>query len=342
MATGIRQISMRQLRALAAVARSRSVTDAAKKLNLTQPAVTLQLNNLEDLAGLPILQRTPEGMVLTEAGEAILQLHDRVDAAVDECSTALDMLKGLTGGRVAIGAVSTAKYFAPFVIAAFSRRHPAIDLKLTIGNREDVLQGLRDYALDLAITGRPPEDIALERRLIGPHPHVIIGPADHPLLTREGLTVKDLAGETFIIREPGSGTRALMESLFADAGFTPNIGMEISSNETIKQAVMAGLGVAFISGHTVASELQDGRLAVLPVKGLPLMRQWFVVRRLDKAMLPPHGVLMDFIGAEASHFLPVLAAEHEKDPEAQGAAGRKRPVQPVDFEAKSFPTDGAA
>lgn len=316
---------MRQLRALAAVARSRNVTEAAGRLNLTQPAVTLQLNNLEDLAGLPILQRTPDGMAPTEAGEAILQLHDRVEAAVDECATALDMLKGLTGGRVAIGAVSTAKYFAPFVIAAFSRRHPAIDLKLTIGNREDVLQGLRDYSLDLAITGRPPADIALEKVLIGDHPHVIVGPADHPLVGRRGLTARDLVDETFIIREPGSGTRALMETLFADTGVVPRIGMEISSNETIKQAVMAGLGVAFISGHTVAHELQDGRLAVLPLAGLPLVRQWFVVRRLDKAMLPPHRVLMDFIGAETSRFLPSLGPDRGPDRDGRGRGGKSGP-----------------
>lgn len=309
MSTGIRQISMRQLRALATVARSRSVTEAARKLNLTQPAVTLQLNNLADLAGLPILQRTPEGMVPTEAGLAILQLHDRMDAAIDDCQTALDMLKGVTGGRVAIGAVSTAKYFAPFVIAAFSKLHPAIDLRLVIGNREEVLKGLQDYALDLAITGRPPEDVNLDRRVIGDHPHVIVAPPGHPLTVRKDLAVPDLMQETFIIRESGSGTRILMESLFRGAGVTPRIGMEIGSNETIKQAVMAGLGIAFISGHTVASELADGRLVVLKVKGLPLVRQWHVVRRHDKALLPPHQVLMEFIAAEAQRFLPRFESE---------------------------------
>lgn len=295
---------MRQLRALAAVARSRNVTEAANRLGLTQPAVTLQLKNLEDLAGLPILQRTADGMVPTEAGAAILALTDRVEAAVEDCATALDMLKGLTGGRVAIGAVSTAKYFVPFVIAAFSRLHPAIELSLTIGNREDVVGGLRDFTLDLAITGRPPDDLVVERLLIGPHPHVIVGPAGHPLAGGEPVPVQALVDETFIIREPGSGTRALMEKLFREAALSPRIGMEISSNETIKQAVMAGLGIAFISAHTVATEVQDGRLALLPVEGLPVVRDWFVVRRTDKALLPPARVLMEFIGTEAGAFLP--------------------------------------
>ena len=301
-----RQVTLRQMRALAAVAHSRSVTEAAGRLGLTQPAVTLQLKNLEDLAGLPILQRTQQGMQPTQAGTALLRLHDRMEAALVDCGNALDMLKGLTGGRVSIGAVSTAKYFAPFVIAEFARQHPAIELKLTIGNREDVLQGLRDYSLDLAISGRPPADLDLDKRLIGDHPHVVIGPANHPLAKLAHVDLSELANETFIIREQGSGTRMLMEHMLRETGLTPRIGMEISSNETIKQAVMAGLGISFISAHTVAGEVEDGRLAVLHVEGLPLVRQWFVVRRADKALLPPAEALMDFLGMEANRFLPEI------------------------------------
>ena len=204
MASGIRLISMRQLRALAAVAHGRSVSEAAQRLSLTQPAVSLQLKNFEELAGLPILQRTQDGMVPTEAGEAILKLNERLEDALDDCATALDMLKGLTGGRVAIGAVSTAKYFAPFVIAAFSKLYPTIDLKLTIGNREEVMQGLRDFSLDLAITGRPPLDLDLETKPIGDHPHLIVGPPDHPLADQRAAR-RDRA---LPARPSSSGSRA--------------------------------------------------------------------------------------------------------------------------------------
>jgi LysR family transcriptional regulator for metE and metH len=169
-----------------------------------------------------------------------------------------------------------------------------------------VVQGLRDYSLDLAISGRPPADLDLDKRLIGDHPHVVIGPAHHPLAKFHHVDLRTLVNETFIIREPGSGTRILMENLFREIGLTPRIGMEISSNETIKQAVMAGLGIAFISAHTVAGEIEDGRLAVLHIEGLPLVRQWYVVRRADKALLPPAEALMDFLGVEAARFLPVV------------------------------------
>ncbi|MHB2168567.1 LysR family transcriptional regulator [Alsobacter sp. R-9] len=304
----IRAASIRQLRALAVVARSRNVTEAAQKLGVTQPAVTLQLRTLEDLAGLPLMHRTPQGMHLTEAGQAVLHLHDRVEAALEDCGHALDLLKGLGGGRVSIGVVSTAKYFAPFVIGAFARLHPAIELILTIGNREQIMDGLRQFRLDIAITGRPPADLDLERRLLGDHPHVIIAPTDHPLAGRARCAVHDLAQETFIIRERGSGTRALMEAVLQGAGVVPHVGMEIDSNETIKQAVMAGLGIAFISGHTVAREIADGRLAVLRVEGLPVVRQWFAVRRADKILLPPAAALLDYIGREAGHFLPAVPA----------------------------------
>jgi LysR family transcriptional regulator for metE and metH len=297
-------MSLRQLRALAAVAGCRSVTEAADRLNLTQPAVTLQLKNLQEIVGLPLLQRTSDGMVPTDAGRALLALSERVEAAIGDCGETIDRIAGLTGGRVSIGAVSTAKYFAPFAIAAFAERHPDIELKLTIGNRGEIIQGLRDYSLDVAITGRPPPDLDLEKRLIGDHPHVIIAPPGHRLAGARQVTVRDLAGETFLIRELGSGTRILMESIFEAAGVAPTIGMEIGSNETIKQAVMAGLGIAFISGHTVARELADGRLATLAVEGLPVIRQWYVVRRSDKVLLPPGQALMDFLGAEARHYLP--------------------------------------
>jgi LysR family transcriptional regulator for metE and metH len=297
-------LTLRQLRAFAATLASGSQTTAAQTLGVTQPAVTLQLQNLQDLAGLPLLQRTPEGPVATDAGRALLDLNTRIKLALDDCIQALQAIKGLSGGRVAIGAVSTGKYFVPAAIGAFVRRHPNIEMKLTIGNRSEIMQGLRDYTLDVAITGRPPSDLDLEKRLIGDHPNVIIAPPDHPLAKRRGLKLADLACEFFLVREPGSGTRLLMQRFLDDAVFQPKIGMEIDSNETIKQAVMAGLGIAFISGHTVASEIEHGRLIALDIEGLPMVRQWFVVRRVDKPLLPPAQALLEFLSQEAVRFLP--------------------------------------
>jgi len=192
----------------------------------------------------------------------------------------------------------------PFAISGFSKLHPEIEVRLTIGNRKEIGAALRGYDLDFAIMGRPPVDIEMDVRLIGDHPHVIIAPTAHRLARKSKLALADLALETFLTREPGSGTRGLMEQLFESAGVRPTIGMEMSSNETIKQAVIAGLGIAFISAHTVATELDERRLAMLDVVGLPIIRQWFVVSRKDKVLLPPAQAMQRFLGDQGAQFLP--------------------------------------
>ena len=300
----LRELTIRQLRALGAVHRDRSVTAAAKRLHLTQPAVTLQIRNLQALAGLPLIQRTGDGMLLTDAGREVLALSERIEAAITNCETSLEMMAGKTAGRVSIGAVSTAKYFVPFMISGFSRLHPNVDVTLSIGNRQEIGTALRGYDLDFAIMGRPPADIDMDVRLIGDHPHVIIAPTGHRLARKSRIALADLAEETFLMREPGSGTRGLMEQLFETARVRPKIGMAMSSNETIKQAVIAGLGIAFISAHTVATELDERRLVTLDVDGLPVVRQWFVLSRKDKILLPPARAMLEFLGARGAQFLP--------------------------------------
>jgi len=302
----VRELTLRQLRALATVQRTRSVTAAANELHLTQPAVTLQLRNLQELAGLPLIQRTGDGMLLTDAGREVLTLCERVEAAVLDCQTALEMITGKTAGRISIGAVSTAKYFVPFAISGFSKLHPHLDINLTIGNRERISAALRGYELDFVIMGRPPIDLDMNVHLIGDHPHVIIAPTAHRLAQRPRLTLADLADETFLMREPGSGTRGLMENLFEAAHVRPKTGMAMSSNETIKQAVIAGLGIAFISAHTVATELDERRLVTLDVEGLPVVRQWFVLSRKDKVLMPPAQAMLEFLSAKGAQFLPRL------------------------------------
>ncbi len=297
-------VTLRQLRALAAVSSTGSVTGAARRVGLTQPAVTLQLRALQDLVGLPLIRRAKSGIALTDAGRELVALRHRIDAALGDSGAVIDALKGLSGGAVAVGAVSTAKYFVPFAIAGFSKRFPKILINLSIGNRKEVLGAFRDYALDVAITGRPPEDMDLERRLIGDHPHMVVAPPDHPLARRRKLALSDLRGENFLVREPDSGTRLLMQRAFSELRFEARIGMEIDSNETIKQAVMAGLGVAFISGHTVASELADGRLIALDIQGMPIVRQWYVVWRKDRPLLPAAMALSEYFSTSSSRFLP--------------------------------------
>jgi LysR family transcriptional regulator for metE and metH len=306
-----RRTSLRQLRALGAVARTGNVTAAAEQLAVTPPAVAQQLRLLEDaLGGVPLIERTPAGARPTDAGREALTALGRIEAALADCAAAIESLRGMEGGRVAVGVISTAKYFAPFALAAFQRAHPRVEMRVLVGNRQEMLAALGGFELDVAVMGRPPQDFPVERAVIGDHPHVIIAPPGHPLARRGRRRVKlpDVARETFLLREPGSGTRDLMRRLFGAADLAGGPRIEIGSNETIKQAVMAGMGVALLSAHTIAAEVADGRLTVLEVEGLPVVRQWFVVRRSEKRLLPAAQALWDHLARSGAQFLPRTGA----------------------------------
>jgi DNA-binding transcriptional LysR family regulator len=308
----MRNITLKHLRLVESAARLGSFTAAAEANHVTPPAVTMQMRQLEDEVGLPLFDRDGRGLTPTAAGQEVLLAARKVEAVLTECLEALVALKSLDGGRVTVGVVSTAKYFAPRMLAAFAKKHPKIELQLVVGNRREVVAQFEAGLFDVCVMGRPPETCEIESDRIGPHPHVIVAPPDHPLAKKRHLGPAVLAGETFLVREIGSGTRTLMEGFFAHAGVQPVIGMEIGSNETIKQAVMAGLGLAFISGHTIAAELADGRLVVLDVSGLPLERTWYVVRLAARRLMPAARALRDFLVADGGTFLPKMPAPRRR------------------------------
>lgn len=312
--TGRTRVTLKQLRALDATVRTGTISKAAQRLGVTPPAVTMQMRLLEEEVGLPLLEKTTSGLRPTDAGAVVLDTAHRCEAALEDCYTALQALRGAGGGRVRVGVVSTAKYFAPRALAAFSHAHPNVEVRLSVGNRSATIDALRDYELDFAVMGRPPQSFEVQQAVIGDHPHVIVAPPDHAMARTHRLPISKLAKETFLLREEGSGTRMLMQRLFAEVGLNPNIGMEMGSNETIKQAVMAGLGIALISAHTVAPEVKEGRLAILDVSGLPVVRQWFVVRRSGKDLMPAAQALWDFLAASCADFLPRLATKKSAKP----------------------------
>jgi len=303
----MRHFTLKQLRAFAETVRQGSVTGAAHILNVTPPAVSLQLKLLEEMAGLPLLIRDERGFRPTDAGQVVVDTAQRVEAVLRDGGEALRALRGGAHGTVHVGVVSTAKYFAPHALAAFRALHPEIELKLSVGNRDETAAALRNYDLDFAVMGRPPRDFAVEQERVGPHPHIVIAQPGHRLARRGDVTLDMLAGETFLTREAGSGTRSLTDQLIARMGHTPPIAMEISSNETIKQAVMAGLGVALISAHTVAQEVNEGRLDIIHSEGLPVVRMWYVVRRADRPLLPATRMLWRYFAEEVNAMLPQIS-----------------------------------
>ena len=304
----MRNLTLRHLRTVRAIVREGSIAKASKGLGLTGPAVTLQLKQMEDELGLALFDRTNEGMRPTDAGRRLFDAAQAVDERLGQFADEIEALKGLSAGHLRLGAVSTAKYFAPKMMAAFMRSHPKIAITLSVGNREETIASLHDHEIDVALMGRPPKDFAVRAALFGDHPLVIIAPPDHPLAGARDISKEAIAREQFLIREPGSGTRISLEIFLSDIpGRLDSLGTEMGSNETIKQAVMAGLGIAFISAHTIAQEVELGRLVTLDVVGMPIRRQWYSVSRADRSLTPAMQAFETFLAKSGAQHLPLVA-----------------------------------
>ena len=316
----MRGVTIRQLQIFAVAAGHLSFARASEQLHLTQSAVSLQIKQLEELAGIALFERRGRRVRLTEAGEALVTYAQRVLDALKDADAAISALKGLRGGRISVGVVSTAKYFAPALLARFEQRHPAVRVTLSVNNREVIVRELEKNEIDVAIMGTPPQRIDTDAVPFADHPLAIIAAPSHPLAHAKRIPLERLAGEPFLVREQGSGTRSSMERFFAERGFAPRIRSVMSSNETIKQAVMAGMGLALISRHTIGLETQTGRLIELDVVGLPLMRRWYVVRRAGAFVSPATAAFVEFV-VEAA---PALLAElHPARPRATATSTRR-------------------
>ncbi|VFU07501.1 HTH-type transcriptional regulator CbbR [Methylocella tundrae] len=308
----MRRLTLKHLETIVAVAESGTIAAAADDLNVTAAALTSRIKLLEDDVGVALFDRTGGRLRLTDAGQEVVKIATRIDLALAELKATLSAHKDKHAGRVTIGVASTAKYFAPRLIAAFARGNPRIEIAVTVGNRATIVAALRDYAIDMALMGSPPADFPVFSKVFGPHPQVVIAPPEHSMAKRAGIDKAELCHEGFIIREEGSGTRNVFDTFFGGlAPSPPRVHIEIGSNETVKQAVMAGLGLTLISAHTVEAEVAEGRLAILDVVGMPIMRQWFAVRHGGRELSPAAKTMWDFVVSDGRGFLPKIALPRE-------------------------------
>jgi LysR family transcriptional regulator, low CO2-responsive transcriptional regulator len=291
----MRNVTLRQMRVFTSVARHLSFTRAARELHLTQPAVSQQIKLLEAEVGMPLFEQIGRKVQLAPAGTELLRYAHQTIELLREAAESLAAMRGLKRGVLQLGAVSTAKYFAPSLLSAFTPAYPEVTIKFAVGNREEVIKHLAGNEVDLAIMGRPPRELDTDAEAFARHPLVIIAAPAHPLASKRRIPLRQLANEQFLIREEGSGTRASMEHVFRERRIPFRVSMEISSNETIKQAVMAGMGISFLSAHTVGLELAAGKLAILDVVGLPIMRDWYVIHLREKRLSPIAGAFRAFL-----------------------------------------------
>ena len=299
----MRNVTLRQMRVFAAVARHLSFTRAARELHLTQPAVSQQVKLLEQEVGMPLFEHIGRKVHLAPAGVELLRYTDQAMELLRQAGESLAAMRGLKRGVLKLGAVSTAKYFAPSLLSAFKPAYPEVTLELALGNREEIIRQLAANEIDLVIMGRPPRELKTVAAPFAKNPLVVIASASHPLAQRRRIKLSQLESESFLIRETGSGTRASMERVFRELGFPLKVAMEVSSNETIKQAVMAGMGISFISRHTVGLELAAGKLVVLDVVGLPIIRDWYVIHLQDKRLAPIPVAFRAFLLEHGAHIL---------------------------------------
>lgn len=299
----MKNATFRQLRVFTEVARHLSFARAAETLHLTPPAVTMQVKELEGHVGLPLFERSGRKVALTTAGEYMLVYARKMLATLKDAEDAAARLQQLEVGTLTIGMVSTAKYFLPRLLAEFQREHEGIEIRLAVGNRDQLVSMLHGNEVDIAIMGRPPKELATRAEPFAAHPHVFVAPTDHPLLRIGHPTVSSLQPYGFILRERGSGTRAAMEKFFESSRVEPRVTMEMSSNETIKQAVMAGMGLSFLSLHTIGLELEHKLISVLDVEGTPIVRAWNVVHTLSKLLSPAAEAFRYFMLEQAESHL---------------------------------------
>lgn len=303
----IRSLTLRQLQIFIVASRHASFARAAEELHLTQPAISMQIRQLEGAIGLALFERVGRRLTLTEAGERLTHHASRILGEIKDAEDAMMSLQSADSGSIAVGIVSSATHFAPKLLALYSRQYPKVDVHFSVGNRESLLRLLQDNAIDLALMGRPPAELDTIVEPLACHPQVLIAPVGHPLAGGRRFDLHELRGDTFLLREPGSGTRMAAEEMFRQHLFTPKKVVTLGSNETIKQAVIAGMGVSLISLHTLQLELRSCELALLDVNGTPIERTWQIVHMRTKQLSPTCLVFRRFL---LEHAAPHLDREY--------------------------------
>jgi len=308
-------LTLRQLKVFEAVARHLNHTRAAEELHMTQPAVSMQVKQLEESLDVALFEQLGKRIHLTEAGQEVLSYARSITQQLDELEGVLNRIKGLGGGRLRISVASTANYFIPTLLGSFSQRYPDVTISLDVTNRESLLRQLSENTVDLVIMGRPPAEADVEAEAFLDNPLVVVAPPDHPLAGKKKIPLARLQEETFLVREPGSGTRMAMERFFSERRMRLQTGMEVGSNEAIKQSVQAGLGLGLLSQATIEQELALKRLTVLDIAEFPIMRHWYVVHRKGKRL--------SATAVAFKHYLETDAAKLLGSPSVSKTASRK-------------------
>jgi len=296
-------LTLRQLQCFSAVAQNLSFTRAADTLHLTQPAVSMQVRQLEQQTGIALTEQLGKQIHLTEAGEEVFRYARSILQQVDEMDDVLNKMKGLAGGKLRIAAISSANYFAPKLLGVFHQRFHDVGVSMDVTRQQSVLKQVADNEVDMAIMGQPPEGMNVDAIAFMENPLIIVAPPGHRLAKQKNIALKQMEEEIFLTREPGSGTRGAMHRFFRQHKLKLTTGMEMGSLEGIKQAVQAELGVGLLPGGAVETELKLKKLVVLNIKGMPIKRHWYVVLHKGKRLSAAADAFKSLLVDEAEELL---------------------------------------
>lgn len=287
--------TFRQLQVFNIVALERNFTKASEKLHLSQPAVSLQIKQLEQSAGLPLFDRLGNKISLTEAGEEVLKCSQIIAKVLGDTEESIEQLKGFNRGRLYLSVATTAAYFISRTLADFAAAYPEVAVSLDVTNRETLLEQLDDNIPDMVVMGEAPSNKDLNSLAFKENPLVIVAEGEHSLAKRQSIPIEELRQQSFVSREKGSGTRAAIERFLESQGLHFNFIMEMTSNEAIKQSVIAGLGLGIVSAQSVELEVEMGRLVILDIVGFPILRHWYIVSRMGKKLSPVAKLFEQFL-----------------------------------------------
>lgn len=294
--------TLHQLKVFEATARHGSFTRAAEELFLTQPTVSMQVKQLTKAIGLPLFEQVGKRLYLTDAGRELYSTCQEIFQRLDQLEMTIADLKGMKQGKLRLAVITTTKYFMPRLLGPFCQRYPGIDVSLTVTNHERVIDRLANNQDDIYVMSQLPENIDIKSRAFLENPLVVVAPSDHPLAKEKNISLKRLAEEPFIMREPGSGTRGAFQKLLDGQKLMVKVRLELGSNEAIKQAVAGGLGLSVLSRHTLIPEGANTELTILDVEGFPISRQWYVVHLAGKQLSVVANTFLEYLFDAAARF----------------------------------------
>jgi DNA-binding transcriptional LysR family regulator len=288
-----------QLRLFEAAARLGSLTRAAEELHMAQPTASVQMKKLTETIGVPLFEQVGKRLYLTDAGRRLDDMCRDVFRAFTALEESLAGMRSLESATLRLAASTTAMGFAPRLLGAFAALHPGVETSMQAHNRQALIHRLADNEDDLYLFADAPEleDVVAQELL--PNPLVVIARDDHPLAREKNIPFERLALEPFLIREEGSGARRIAMRLFGARGLVPKVRMELGTNEAIKEAILAGLGVTIMSRYTFGLDPESSRYVCLDVEGFPLENHWYLAYPAGKQISPVMRAFLDFARSEA-------------------------------------------